>query len=232
MFAAAHAHRRWLMEGFMYRFHPQLPEARRRIAAGDIGRPLHIECRYLSTIPKDSGPHFWPEAGGGSLMDLGCYGVDLCRFLAAGEPARVTAQAHYDEATGVDLTFHGQLHYDQGLVAQFACSFESEGAYGAEIVGTEAKLTIPHPWRPPTWPAELVITRRGVPEPIRIDAPDGPAHPMAPFALEIEHFSQCVRQNRPPVFPPDTDAEQDSRANLRVIEALHSAAHTHQPTVP
>jgi predicted dehydrogenase len=52
---------------------------------------------------------------------------------------------------------------------------------------------------------------------------------LAPFALEFEHFAACVRENRPPVFPPASDAEYDARANARVIDALLASARSQQP---
>ena len=42
MFAAVAASRRWLMEAFMFRFHPQMPLIFERFAASVIGRVLQI----------------------------------------------------------------------------------------------------------------------------------------------------------------------------------------------
>src|SRR5439155_8346405 len=69
MFAAAHANHRWLMEGFMYRFHPQIAEAQRRIRAGEIGQIVEIHARYTRPPLPLGNPRYWPDAGGGALMD-------------------------------------------------------------------------------------------------------------------------------------------------------------------
>lgn len=224
MFAAAHANQRWLMEAFMYRFHPQMAEAKRRIEAGEIGRVLHIHSTRTAYGRDRNNPRFWRGAGGGALMDIGCYCVNFARFFANAEPKGVEAQAHFDDQTGVDLTLSGSLQFEGGLAAQFVCSMEAEPSYASEIVGTEGKLMIPHCWLPPTWPAEFHLTRQGKTEIICVEAPATPQHVLAPFALEIDHFCRCVRESRAPQFPPGGDAEQDARGNMRAIEALLASA--------
>ncbi len=226
MFAAAHSHRRWLMEGFMYRFHPQMAEAKRRIDAGEIGRVLHIRSArtaYGRGQPYDN-PRYRRDAGGGALMDIGCYCVNLMRFFADAEPNRVEAQARFDEKNDVDFTLSGTLRFGAGLTAQFVCSMEAEPSYASEIVGTEGKLLMPHPWLPPTWPAEFYVTRQGKTETVRVEAPAAPQHMLAPFALELQHFTRFVHEDSAPQFPPGVDAERDSRGNMRVIEALMTSA--------
>lgn len=224
MFATARVSKRWLMEGFMNRFHPQIAEAKRIIATGGLGRVLHIRCNRTSPGRDRENPRFWRDAGGGALMDIGCYCVNLSRFLVGSEPKRVVAHAHFDEQTGVDVTLSGCLQFDEGVTAHILCSMEAESSYPAEVVGTGAKLLIPHPWLPPAWPAELYFTQQGKTDVIRVE-PDGvPQHPLASFALEVKYFSECVRENRAPQFPPDINAEHDSRANMRVIEALLESA--------
>jgi xylose dehydrogenase (NAD/NADP) len=225
IFAAARENNRKLMEAFMYRFHPQIAEVKRRLDAGEIGTILYIRSSYTFHGRERENPRYWANAGGGALMDVGCYCVNLSRCLAGGEPTRVVAQAHFDETTDVDLTLSGALVFDNRLTAHFSCSFEAESTWAAEIVGTRGRLLIPHPWLPPQWPAQFVITRDGKDEVVCVEADSVPQHVLAPFALEIEHFADCVRNNRPPTFPPGIDAERDSLANMRVIEALLESAH-------
>jgi D-xylose 1-dehydrogenase (NADP+, D-xylono-1,5-lactone-forming) len=218
MFATAHKCRRQLMEGFMYRFHPQIAEAYRLVKEGTIGNVVYVHSRFAGHSRDRQNPRFWSDAGGGSLMDMGCYCVNFSR-LFAGEPQRVEASARFED--GVDVTLAGQMACADGVAASFLCSFASEGCFAAEVVGTKGRLTIPHPWLPPASPAELILTRGRQNESIWVDAPPPPAHH---FSLEIEYFAACVRENRPPQFPPGVDAEQDSRGNMRAIEMLLDSA--------
>ena len=218
MFAAAHKCRRWLMEAFMYRFHPQIAEAKRLVDTGSIGCVVHVHSRFTVHGREPSNPRFWADAGGGALMDLGCYCVNLSR-LFAGEPHRAEAHAHFEN--GIDMTISGLMAFAGNVTASFVCSFDAEGSYQAEIIGTAGKLTIPHPWLPPASPAELILTRDGKSETIDVDAPPPPS---GHFALEIEHLCECIRENRPPQFPPGVDAEENSRGNMRAIESLLRSA--------
>ena len=229
MFVAAHANQRWLMEGFMYRFHPQMADIKRRVAEGQIGRVRFIRSSRTAYGRDRSNPRFWRDAGGGALMDIGCYCVNLARFLAGAEPERASAYAHFDQQADVDLTLTGTLEFPGDLTAQFVCSMEAEPSYTAEIIGTEGKLLVPHPWFPPTWPVEFFVTRRDKTETVRIDAPGAPPHVLAPFALEIDHFCRAARDCHAPQFPPGLDVEQDARGNMRAIEALLASARNGRP---
>ena len=225
MFAAAHAHKRWLMEGFMYRFQPQIAESARCIARGDIGRVLHVRASYAARGRESTNPRYRPDAGGGALMDVGCYCVNASRLFAGGEPTRVLAQAHFAGGDGVDLTLTGTLEFAGGLTAHILCSFESEGVFGVEIIGTEGKLVVPNPWLPPTNFGEFIVTRGVAAKTIRIETP----HQLGHFTSEIDHFSDCVHHGRAPEFPPECDAERDSRGNARVLDALAASARNGRP---
>jgi len=158
------------------------------------------------------------------LLDIGCYCVSLAQAVTGAEPIRVQANAHFDPVTGVDLSLTGMLVFPQDVTASFCCSFESEPSYGAEIVGTTGRILIPNPWMPPVWPSDFSIVRAGKSEIIRMTPPEAPAHMFAPFALELAHFAECIRQNRAPVFPPGDDAERDSLGIARTLDALIAAA--------
>ena len=207
MFAVARTHRRLLMEGFMYRFHPQIAEAKRRVAGGEIGRVLYLRSVYMGRGRDRKSTRYRKECGGGALLDIGCYCVNFSRFFAGGEPTRVVAQAHWDEEHDIDVTLCGALEFPGSVTAHFSCSLESEGHFGAEIIGTDGKMFLPNPWLPPTGVGEIILTRDGKSETLRFPTPDM----LTPFAGEIEHFSACVRESKSPEFPPGVNAEQDSR---------------------
>lgn len=214
MFAVAHANRRWLMEGFMYRFQPQTVEAKKRVDAGEIGRALHIRANYATQGRELGNPRYWREAGGGALMDVGCYCVNAARLFAGGEPNRVLAQARFHN--GVDMTLAGTLEFAGTITAHILCSFESEGVFGIEVNGTDGNLFIPNPWLPASNYGEIILTRDGKVETIRIPTP----HQFSHFAGEIEHFCECIRENR----APSVVTEADSRGNMQVMEALLASA--------
>ena len=220
MFAAAHANQRWLMEGFMYRFQPQIAAAKKCLDDGALGRLLHIRASYATRGREPENPRYWPASGGGALMDIGCYCVNASLLFAGSEPKHISAQAHF--VNGVDLTLAGTLEFSGGLTANILCSFESEGVYGIELTGTNGKLFIPNPWLPASDCGEFVLTRGGRAETYRQPT----SHQLSHFTGEIDHFADCVREGRAPAFPPGVDAEGDSRATMRVMESLMESART------
>jgi len=223
MFAVAQRAGKLLMEAFMYRFHPQMPLILDRVRAGEIGRVVRIVSQRMSKGREASNPRYWKDAGGGALFDIGCYCVNFSRIVAGTEPVRVTANAHFDEASGVDLTLTGTLEFPAHVTAQFCCSFEAEPSFGAEIVGTDGRILIPHPWMPPVWPVEFTVVRATKSETIRVEPADVPAHLFANFALELASFAACVRTGGEPAIPA-----RDSVGNARVIDALLQAANSGQ----
>ena len=214
MFATAHKAGKVLMEGFMYRFHPQWPVILERV--NEIGRVLHIHSCRMAKGREPGNPRYRRDTGGGALLDIGCYSVHFSRAIA-GEPTRLNANAHFVE--GVDLTLTGMMEFPDNVTAQFCCSMESEPSFGAEIIGTDGKILIPHPWMPPVWPTGFTFVRAGQSENVVIQPADVPQHVLAGFALQYAHFAECIRDGCPPLI-----SESDSLGNARAIEMLLDSA--------
>src|ERR671932_275000 len=78
---AAREHGVFLMEGFMYRCHPQtarLVELLRERAIGDVRL---IEASFAYDAPfNPEGRTYSSALGGGGILDVGCYCVSLARL--------------------------------------------------------------------------------------------------------------------------------------------------------
>src|SRR5690606_17527979 len=108
--AAAEASGKWVMEAFMYRFHPQMALAKGVLASGRIGKLRVIRSSFTFSLPVDtSNPRYQRDQGPGALMDVGCYCVNATRFFSDGAPLAVTANATWHEESGADLTTVGIL---------------------------------------------------------------------------------------------------------------------------
>lgn len=69
-----------------YRRVPAVTECAERIAAGEIGRPVHILIQYQAEYAADPLlPHSWryerARAGAGALLDVGPHAIDAARYL-------------------------------------------------------------------------------------------------------------------------------------------------------
>ena len=152
MAAAARAAGRLLMEAFMYRFHPRI----RALVESMAGRELrHVHAAFGFTLRDPANYRLRPELGGGALYDVGCYCVDVTRWLL-GEPDTVCALRHGD---GVDMTSSALLHFRSGASASLFASFESPEHQVLEIVAGDELVRIEKPfsWMEPENPYRLMV---------------------------------------------------------------------------
>jgi predicted dehydrogenase len=130
-----------LAEAFMYRHHPQLATVRELIAAGEIGELVAMHARLHFSLPRDGEPdiRLRPDLGGGSLLDLGCYPVDLFGGLAGSDPDEVAAVSRWEG--GVDSRTAAVLRYGD-VVATLDCSFDAPMVDTATLLGSEGTLEL------------------------------------------------------------------------------------------
>ncbi|RYE82733.1 MAG: Gfo/Idh/MocA family oxidoreductase, partial [Hyphomicrobiales bacterium] len=77
-----------VLEAFMVRQHPQWLRAREILRSGEIG-PAKLVQTTLSYFNADpANVRNIAEIGGGALYDVGCYALQLGRFLFESEPLR------------------------------------------------------------------------------------------------------------------------------------------------
>ncbi|WP_022900715.1 Gfo/Idh/MocA family protein [Humibacter albus] len=220
-----------LMEGFMYRAHPQITEMTRLLSKGEIGNVRVMECSFGGNMRGgDKNYRMQREAGGGALMDLGCYGVSLSRLVAGigsgasfADPINVTGIARIGQTSGVDEWGVGLLEFESGLISTVTCGNQVDIASVARLWGTEGSITLRNPWQPEIdgRAPELVIEHRGAME-SRILPADRPI-----YALEVDAFAEYVRTGvtRAPVM----DLE-DSLGNMRVLDDWRRAIGLRFPT--
>src|SRR5215207_7980806 len=78
-----------IMEAFMYRFHPQWINAKQLVEKGEIGELRTVQSFFSYYNRDPNNIRNKKEAGGGVMMDIGCYCISFARFLFDTEPERV-----------------------------------------------------------------------------------------------------------------------------------------------
>jgi predicted dehydrogenase len=128
----AEAKNAWVSSPFPMRFSHWGEVARRMVGSGELGAVSHIVFRFLQPGVQrylESGNGWMltrPEAGGGTLVNLGVHGFDLCRWITGEEPEVVSAvtsraisrtevedYAHVTLRTPSGIIFHNEASYTQ-----------------------------------------------------------------------------------------------------------------------
>lgn len=142
MAASAHLGERFLMEALWSRFLPAYVTLWELLVHGRIGEPLMVEADFGFRMPVDPEHRlFDPDRGGGALLDLGVYPLQLAS-LVLGPPDRVSASGHIG-ATDVDETVAATLHHSSGKLAVVKASIRVNMACTARIAGTEGSIELP-----------------------------------------------------------------------------------------
>ncbi len=90
-------------EAYMIVHHPQWQRARELVRGGAIGRLLNVDGFFSYDNASDPGNiRNRPEAGGGSLPDIGVYTCGSTRYVTGEEPTEVAAEIVWEN--GVDVT--------------------------------------------------------------------------------------------------------------------------------
>jgi predicted dehydrogenase len=204
-----------VMEGFMYRFHPQHFRVLELIQSGVIGDIRSVRATY-SFMMRPARMYRLAdsvERGGGAMWDIGCYAIHSLRMFFPGEPLAVTAMSKSVDS-GADTSTSGVIDFGDGRFAHFDFSFERARRSEYEVVGTKGGLKCHVVWQ---LPGDVPV--------ISWWTEDGrqcvETLPVANhFNLEIEHFSDCVLKGSSPAL-----SLEDAKANCRIIvAALKSAA--------
>ncbi len=203
-----------LMEAFMYRFHPQTVWALEQVAAGLIGRVRLVRSSFAFEIRRGRPNNIRIQAtlAGGSLMDVGCYPVNLCRAVYGHAPIAVAARVYARAVGEVELATNAVLDFSEGCYGLIDSSFELPSRQVAEIIGEAGTITIPAPFTPGKTEAVVMVTVDGQTTEQRFA-------PVDQYQLQVEHFASCIRANRQPALRLEETLE-----NMATIEAIYRSA--------
>jgi len=204
-----------VMEAFMYRHHPQTLEVKSLVQSGAIGSPRLVRGAFSFNLTRPGDIRLEAELGGGSIWDVGCYPISYARYVLGAEPEAVFGWFSL-AASGVDEAFVGQMRFPGHAYAQFDCSFRVPYRAQIEIVGSEAVLSIPQPFKP-NLRNKIFLARGDEVETIRIRGSDL-------YLGEVEDMADVVLTGKTPRI-----SLADSRANVAAIGALLASARAGLP---
>lgn len=206
-----------LVEAMMYRFQPQTQLLRSTLSRGLIGTPLHIDvsCAFATAFE----PHdrlFDPAAGGGAILDVGCYSLSFARMVAgwtldddAVEPVSITSNGHLAD-TGVDDWAVASLTFPGGLTANVRTGTRVPDSSEAHIYGSEGHIRVANPWTPGKdgRTPQLELTRLGDNEARVLPCATAPL-----FGAEIDAVWEAREQGEASAM-----STRDSIATMRTLD--------------
>jgi len=215
MIDAARSAGRKLMVAYRCRYEPYNQEAIRIARSHELGPTKVILSDHGFQI---GDPAQWRLdrrlAGGGSLMDIGIYSLQAARYLSGEEPSEVNAASYSTPGDArfreVEETINFQLRFPSGILANCSSSYGYAGQSHYRVLGTEGWLEMD--------PAtvyrglRLRVHRRNVTEERDLPVRDH-------FALEMDHLSACVVDNREPLTPGE-----EGLRDLKIMTAIYEAA--------
>jgi predicted dehydrogenase len=106
-------------EAYMIVHHPQWQQAKAWLEAGEIGTLRHADAQFTYCLKDMDNIRNRPEAGGGSLRDIGVYTFGSTRFVTGSEPVDISARLilengvdSFAEVAGIMDGPHGRFTYN------------------------------------------------------------------------------------------------------------------------
>jgi predicted dehydrogenase len=201
------------MEAFMYRFHPQWRRAKDIVRSGELGTIVSVNGVFSYDNKDPANIRNIAAAGGGAILDIGCYTASSARFLMAGEPERVTAAIAWDPVFKTDIQVSALLDFGGGRTATFTAGTQFFPYQRITAFGTGGSLSIQVPFN----------MFNDVPGKVTVATPLGEriieTGIASQYLLEFDAFAEALI-GKTPVPTPISDAV----ANMSVLDALFASA--------
>lgn len=177
----------FLMEAMWTRYLPLMVELRRLLDAGAIGEVRMISADFaFRTGFNPTSRAFDPNLGGGGLLDVGVYPINLASMIL-GAPDRIVSLAELGQ-TGVDEQAAMVLGYAGGQLALLSTGVRTRSPQETVIMGTDGFMRVPPRWWVPT---TLIIDRPN-------QAPETVEIPFVGngYNYEADEVHRCLRAGK------------------------------------
>jgi predicted dehydrogenase len=212
-------------EAFMIRSYPQWLRLRTLLDERRIGE-LRSIAGFFSYFNNDpANIRNQAEAGGGALMDIGCYLIHASRYAFAQQPTRVVGIIDRDPAMHIDRLTSAILDFPGGQ-SILTCSTQMVPYQRIHLFGTRGRIEIEIPFNaPPDRPTRLFIDSGADLFGGGITTETFPVCDQ--YTLQGDAFSKAILENTEvPV------SVEDAIGNMAVIEAIFKSAASGQWEAP
>lgn len=141
----------FLLEGIWSRFFPSYIFLREQIRSGALGQIKKVDVKFgFENLVESEKVRYGPDAkntGGGTILDLGVYAIQVCLWAFEAEPTDIKASAKIGPS-GVDYGFKATLTFPNDGVAELQTSAEVGLSNIAVIEGTKGTIELHNLWCP------------------------------------------------------------------------------------
>ena len=224
MIAAGKKAARQLMVAYRIQYEPNNRHVRDVVRSGKYGSVKLIE---MANVQRQGAADQWRHkralAGGGALPDIGLYCLNTSRFLLGEEPVEVFATEYSTPGDPrfreVEENIAVQMRFPSGVIVSFISGYDSHES-------RRYRVHLPTGWigMDPAFSYSGLKMEEAM-QKGKIERRSQPAiQEKNQFALEIDHFAECVTRNRTP-FTPGEEELQDHR----LMEAIYQSARSRRP---
>lgn len=179
----------FLMEAVWTRFLPVYDQVRAWLDGGAIGGVRAMQSSFgLNRPPTPGSRRYTAALGGGALLDIGLYNINVSCMLLPGEPVRDFAVSASLGGESVDVQLAATLDFGAGRTSQFVCGFFGNADNTFRILGEEGHIVVHRDF----WQPSVATLVRDGQEPQTVQRP----FRTNGFEYEIEEAMRCIREGR------------------------------------
>ena len=150
-----------MMEGFMFRFHPQHQKVKELIEDGKIGEVKSFNGVFgFPAFPEGDIRYDYNGNGGGFLNDSGCYPICASRMIFNEEPSRVYCKQKFVSGNNglTDVSGSAILSYENDKTATITYSNGSYYQAKYEVWGTDGVISLDRAYSvPPDFTTKVTL---------------------------------------------------------------------------
>ena len=215
---------RKLMIAYRCQYQPHNRQVIEMARDGSLG---DLKLIYAVNTQSQGAPDQWrmhkAQAGGGALFDIGLYCLNGARAITGEEPveifARLVQPPDDPRFREVEATVDFTLRFPSGVLASLQTCYDAYDCKDLRLNLSRGSITLDDAfaYKGQSLHVGAKENNKEVKKTITVDAKNQ-------FSLEMDHFADCVRENR----IPRTPGEEGMQDHI-LMEAIYESARSGQP---